>query len=92
MYKRQTSVGEPDPNATIYKAENINIKLLVMVDEVNGYLADTGYCNFEFERYDGSEGEKFWRLTKWEDFTSVAGDSFPACEPTSLGRILALYK
>ena len=44
------SVGEPDPNETTYDAENINIKLLVMVDELNGYIADNGYCNFECER------------------------------------------
>jgi len=86
------SVGEPDPNATVYKAENISIKLLVMIDEVNGYLADAGYCNFAFERYDGKEGKKFWRLTGWWDNTATTYDANPGVSPTSLGRILALYK
>ena len=86
------SVGEPDPNATTYKAENINIKLLVMVDEINGFIADAGYCNFAFERYDGKEGEKLWRLTKWWDNTAASYDANPALEPASLGRVLALYR
>ncbi|HUU57119.1 MAG TPA: hypothetical protein VMW93_07245, partial [bacterium] len=86
------SVGEPEPNATVYKAENVNIKLLVMVDGLNGYLADKGYCNFEFERYDGSGGKKFWRLTKWWDNTNWSRDANPGVAPTSLGKILALYK
>ncbi|HUU57604.1 MAG TPA: hypothetical protein VMW93_09695, partial [bacterium] len=66
-----TNVGEPGANETIYNAENINIKLLVMVDEINGYIANAGYCNFEFERYDGSGGKKFWRVSRWWDRTYV---------------------
>ena len=86
------NVGEPAPEATTYKAENISIKLLVMVDEVNGFIADTGYCDFEFERYDGEEGRKFWRLTKWWDWTACSYDGYPGTEPTSVGRVLAMYK
>ena len=85
-------VGTPGPEETTYDAENINIKILVMVDEVNGYLGDNGYCNFRFERYDGSGGEKFWRLTGWWDNTAAMDDANPALEPTSLGRVLALYR
>jgi hypothetical protein len=85
-------VGTPAPNQTTYKVENINVKLLVMPDEHYGYLADTGYCNFAFERYENEKGEKFWRFTTWWDYTSVTGDAAPGLEPTSLGRILALYK
>jgi len=84
-------VGEPEPNATIYKAENISIRLLVMVDEVNGYIADSGYCDFEFGRYDGEEGQQLWRLRKWWDRTSSGGDANPAVKPTSLGKVLSLY-
>jgi hypothetical protein len=86
------SVGTPAPNETRYKAESITIKLLVMVDALNGYIADQGYCNFEFERYDGAEGRRFWRLTKWWDNTSARYDANPGVEPASLGRILALYR
>jgi hypothetical protein len=63
-------VGKPEPEATIYTAENITIKLLVMVDELNGYIADWGYCNFEFEKYQNEAGKDRWRLTKWWDNTA----------------------
>ena len=66
------NVGEPDPEATTYRAENINIKLLVMVDEINGYIADTGYCNFEFEKYKNEFNEDRWRLRKWWDNTAAS--------------------
>jgi len=87
-----TGVGEPDPNATTYKAENINIRLLVMVDGINGYIADNGYCNFEFEKYLSQGGAEYWRLRKWWDNTNVLADAEPGVEPTSLGRVLALYR
>jgi len=64
-------VGEPDPEATTYKAENISIKLLVMIDEVNGFIADTGYCDFEFEEYQNETGADRWRLRKWWDRTAT---------------------
>lgn len=64
-------VGKPDPEATTYRAENINIRLLVMIDEINGYLADTGYCNFEFEKYQNESNQDRWRLTKWWDNTAT---------------------
>jgi hypothetical protein len=85
------AVGTPAPNATTYKADNVNIKLLVMIDELNGYIADCGYCNFAFERYDGKEGEKLWRLTKWWDNTAPWGDANPTLKPSSLGEILAMF-
>jgi len=86
-------VGTPGPNESPYKVENINIKLLVMIDELNGYIANEGYCNFEFERYDGKEGEKLWRLAKWWDNTAVPPtDTNPPVTPVSLGRVLALYR
>ena len=85
-------VGEPAPSEETYKAENISIKLLVMVDEVNGFIADTGYCDFQFERYDGEEGRKLWRLTKWWDRTATSSDANPGVAPTSFGKVLALYR
>ena len=83
-------VGTPDPNQPTYKAENISIQLLVMIDELNGYIAN-GYCNFEFMRYDGKEGEKLWRLTTWWDNTGVSYDANPGVSPTSVGRVFALF-
>lgn len=63
-------VGEPGPTETTFRADNISITLLVMVDELDGYLADQGYCNFEFEKYKNQEGKDRWRLTKWWDRTA----------------------
>jgi hypothetical protein len=67
------SVGTPDPEDTKFGADNVNIKLLVMIDELTGYIADTGYCNFEFEKYKGENDKDLWRLTKWWDNTSTQG-------------------
>ena len=86
------SVGEPSPEETTYDAKNINIKFLVMVDEINGFLVDEGYCNFQFERYDGEGGKKLWHLTDWWDNTSFPHNVNPSLDPVSLGGILALYK
>jgi hypothetical protein len=84
-------VGTPAPGQTTYLAENVTLRLLVMVDDLNGYIADGGYCNYEFERYEGAEGKKLWRLTGWWDNTAVCYDANPGVAPTSLGRVLALY-
>jgi hypothetical protein len=85
-------VGTPGPGETRYKAENVSISLLVMVDERNGYIADNGYCNFAFEVYYNEQKEKRWRLSGWWDFTNEYADATPGLIPTSLGRILAMYK
>jgi hypothetical protein len=65
------NVGEPAPTDTTFRADNVSINLLVMVDELNGYIADQGYCNFEFEKYKNEEGKDRWRLTKWWDRTAI---------------------
>jgi hypothetical protein len=84
-------VGTPGENETTYKAENVTISLLVMIDELNGFIANAGYCNFEFERYTTKEGKKYWRLTGWWDRTSEFFDAYPGVAPSSLGRVLSLY-
>ncbi|MGD8717664.1 MAG: hypothetical protein PVH29_02470 [Candidatus Zixiibacteriota bacterium] len=80
------SIGEPAESAEIYRAENVTISFLVMIDELNGYIANQGYCVFEFEKY-YENGEGRWRLTGWWDNTATACD-----EPTSVGRILAHFR
>ncbi len=85
------SVGTPAENEATYWAENVPLHLVVMVDEVNGFIVDNGYCNYEFERYDAG-GKKCWRLTKWVDRTSWSCDESLALIPTSLGRLLAIFK
>jgi hypothetical protein len=84
-------VGTPAENETTYRADNISLSLLVMVDELNGFIADKGYCNFEFERYTTKEAKKYWRLTGWWDRTSEFFDEYPGVAPSSLGRVLAMY-
>jgi len=61
-------VGKPPEGATEFIAYNVAINLLVMVDEVDGYRADQGYCNFKFKKYI-EEGKVHWRLVQWWDFT-----------------------
>jgi hypothetical protein len=85
-------VGTPGENETTYRADNISLSLLVMVDELNGFIADKGYCNFEFQRYEGAGGKKYWRLTGWWDRTSQGYDGSPGVAPTSLGRVLAIFR
>jgi hypothetical protein len=85
-------IGTPGPAETAFRAENVELTLLVMVDEKYGYICDRGYCDFEFGLYYNESRDRFWRLVKWKDYTSVAGDSYASPEPTSLGKILALYK
>ncbi len=85
------NVGAPAPGANTYCAENISVSLTVMVDPSNGFIVD-GYCNFAFERYAAANGKNYWRLTKWWDHTCQGFDGPRTSEPTSLGRIFALYK
>jgi len=86
------NVGTPRENETEYRADKIPISLLLMVDELNGYLADQGYCNYEFESYDSEAGKKCWRLTGWWDLTSgEPADGRLGVEPTSFGKLLAMY-
>ncbi len=85
-------VGTPGENETKYKADNVSISLLVMITELDGFIAENGYCNFAFEKYTTKEGKKYWRLTGWWDFTSAAYDESPGLDPTSLGTILTLFR
>jgi hypothetical protein len=92
LYIPASQIGTPDPGQNKYRADNVSISLLVMVDDLNGFIADGGYCNFAFEVYYNEKEEKRWRLTGWWDFTSAHADEAPGLEPTSLGMILAMYK
>lgn len=85
-------VGTPSENETTYRADNIPISLLVMVDEMYGYLSDHGYCNFEFEKYEAASGNKYWRLIGWWDRTSAYLDESTSVVPPSVGMILAYFR
>ncbi len=91
LFVRVGPLHEPGENETTYKAENVTISLLVMVDEVNGFMIDKGFCDFAFEAYYNEQKEKRWRLTGWWDFTSGGYDESAAVAPGSLGKLLALY-
>jgi hypothetical protein len=86
------NVGTPGENETKFRADNISINLTVMVDELNGYIADTGYCNYEFESYTSEAGKKCWGLTGWWDRTAIPADARLGLKPSSVGRILATFK
>ena len=84
-------VGDPGEEENTYRADNIGISFLVIVNDTVGYVADKGHCNFELERYDGPGGKKLWRLNDWWDNTGYSYDAQTAVIPGSLGRILAMY-
>jgi hypothetical protein len=86
-----SGVGTPAENETTYLADNVPISLLVMVDELSGYIADKGYCNFEFEKYTTAAGKKYWRLSGWWDHTSEFFDGYTGASPPSLGKVLAIF-
>ena len=82
------SVGTPPANASVWRADNITPYLLLYDVPGEAYTIGGGYCNFEFEKYKGSDGNDYWRLKTWWDFTSSAGRN---AAPASLGHVLALY-
>jgi hypothetical protein len=76
-------IGKPKEGVTYFDVKKNPLDILVMVDELNGYLADQGYCDFGF----GQQADGKWRMANWYDHTGAYnGDT-----PTTLGRILALY-
>jgi hypothetical protein len=85
-------VGEPDPEDTTFRADKVGLSLLVMVDENNGYIADKGYCHFEFEKYKNEKGQDSWWITKWWDDTEGGGEAPAGVERVPLWYILSLYE
>ncbi len=61
-------IDDPPDGATTYTAENITVSLLVMVNADNGFIANRGTLEFNFETYD-SNGKTYWRIKDWRDFT-----------------------
>ncbi|MGD8717659.1 MAG: hypothetical protein PVH29_02445 [Candidatus Zixiibacteriota bacterium] len=76
-------VGEPNPGAETFVAEEVPISLLLMIDELNGYIADGENC-FEFEEYENKNGESCWCLAAWRDDGTHGG-------LVTFGRILTIY-
>jgi hypothetical protein len=84
------NVGEPPPEAAKYKTGNVKAELLVMIDELNGYQG-YGLSTFVFERYLAEGGGKCWRLTAWRDRGRYGDEELGAVEPSTIGRVLAIY-
>jgi hypothetical protein len=87
------NVGTPGPTDNIWRADNITPYFLLYPTADSGYIVNAGYCNFEFEKYRDKDGKDYWRLTKWWDFTGLSYTASAAgAAPTSLGKILAMYR
>lgn len=84
------NVGEPGTDDTTYTADNVQINFLVMVDAVNGYLAQ-GFVTFEFAAVYNEKNEKEWLVAAWRDFTAPAGSGGRNITEASFGEILALF-
>ncbi len=80
-------IGTPPAGQNRYRT-TIPIDVTVMVTSDTGYRAE-GYCNVEFTRDEGAEGEVWW-LAKWWDYTEEL-DGPSGVTPASLGRVLAIY-
>jgi hypothetical protein len=76
-----SNVGTPGEYDPEYLARDVEVKLLVMIDSTNGYLAH-GFCDFLFAK-DTSGGYDNWRIKEWWDYTSGG--------VWSLGSILVQY-
>jgi hypothetical protein len=89
-------VGVPDPEQTTYRAENTPVRLLVLVTENGGFLAE-GSAGFEFEKYQNHAGQERWRIVKWWDGTlpgeGEGGEAAPQAgiERASVAAILAYF-
>jgi hypothetical protein len=86
-----TGINDPEEGVPSFEANNVQTKILVMVNSTNGYLAQ-GFCDFEFAN-DASAGHDDWKVSKWYDRTGFP-DSFVVSDvrrPSTLGLILAQY-
>jgi hypothetical protein len=87
-----STVGKPGSGATTWRANNIIISMTLYTAPGTGYRIGAGYCNFAFEKYE-ENNEARWRLTSWWDFSREgSAAAVPGVEPSSLGRVLSLYR
>jgi hypothetical protein len=76
-------IGKPKEGVTYFDVKKNPLDIVVMVNELSGYQANQGYCDFGF----GRQADGKWRMANWYDHTGADyGDS-----PATLGKILALY-
>lgn len=85
------NVGEPDPDDAYYTADNVQIRFLVMVDIIGGYLAQ-GFVTFEFRKEVNEKNEQEWLVTAWRDFTAPDSTGDRNIVPASFGEILVRFR
>jgi hypothetical protein len=85
------NLEDPEEGSTTYEAYNVQIKLLIMEDSINGFLA-SGFCDFELKN-EGSAGYDDWKVSKWYDHTAPEGyvELSNMREGVSLGSIFARF-
>jgi hypothetical protein len=83
------TIGNPDDGADEFDASKVKIRLLIMVDPLNGFLAE-GFCDFKLvnENLGGTDN---WVVTDWWDYTAHHG-TLGLTRESSLGSILAMYR
>ncbi len=84
------NVGKPRPEETEYYVENVPAELLVMIDELSGYIAKSA-STFAFESYRAEGGGKYWRLTEWRDRGDYFDEKPVGASPSTIGKILAVF-
>ncbi len=77
------TIGSPGPSENAYFVSSVALRIVVMVDAINGYAVDDGTCDYEFAQ----DVEGGWRLTRWKDRSRECG----CIGPLTLGLLLAGY-
>ena len=77
------TIGSPAPSENTYFVSGVALRIVVMVDAINGYAVNDGTCDYEFAQ----DVEGAWRLTRWKDRSRECG----CIDPFTLGRLLAGY-
>ena len=80
-------VGAPGSGANTFRAEDVDAKLIVLVDEVSGYRGES-VCDLEFEKYRSEGGADYWHLTAWRDEANEYGDARAKTWPNSIGKVI----
>lgn len=77
------TMGSPGQGERTFVATGLPLRIVVMEDEVNGYVFDDGTCDYDFAQAEGGA----WHLTLWRDRSRECG----CVGEYTLGRILAGY-
>jgi hypothetical protein len=83
-------IDDPLTDDNAYNATYVPIDLLVLVDQVNGYMAQ-GTCTFELRSEYNQNSEKRWYVTAWRDYTSPEVSGGRGITPFSFGEILVRF-